>query len=239
MYAAAPGMMMVPVPPHLQAGYHEMHMVGSPTAPPPAMWAAMPEDAYGAAPLSPHGSPHARAAAEYAAGFGAGPPVIPALEQGSPRGGGGGGGAPFDAAAGLLIDCERVNVGADERTTIMIRNIPNKYTPDLVLEEINVLFQNEYGARPAVARAPPGRAQHRVLTSCGPSASRLALSRQTSSTSRETSARRRTSATPSSIFASPARSCGFTKRSTGASGATPTRPRCAPSRTHVYKDGRQ
>ena len=155
MYAAAPGMMMVPVPPHLQAGYHEMHMVGSPTAPPPAMWPAMRDEAYGAAPLSPHGSPHAHAAAAEYGGFAASPPAIPALEQGSPRGGGG---APFDAAAGLLIDCERVNVGADDRTTIMIRNIPNKYTPDLVLEEINVLFQNEYGARGAARAAPRARA---------------------------------------------------------------------------------
>ncbi len=228
MYAAAPGMMMVPVPPHLQAGYHEMHMVGSPTAPPPAMWPAMRDEAYGAAPLSPHGSPHAHAAAAEYGGFAASPPAIPALEQGSPRGGGG---APFDAAAGLLIDCERVNVGADDRTTIMIRNIPNKYTPDLVLEEINVLFQNEYGARGA-ARASRAR-------SAGSSRARFPLASQISSTSRAISARRRTSATLSSTFASRARLCDFTKHSTGASGATPTRPKSAPSRTHVFKGDRR
>lgn len=56
------------------------------------------------------------------------------------------------------IDLEKIAKGLDKRTTIMIRNIPNKYTQQLLLNEINVAhkgkvdffylpldFKNRYG----------------------------------------------------------------------------------------------
>jgi len=40
------------------------------------------------------------------------------------------------------IDLEKIKRGEDTRTTIMIKNIPNKYTQQLLLDEIN---RNHYG----------------------------------------------------------------------------------------------
>ena len=53
-------------------------------------------------------------------------------------GGGGGGGHEFS------VDIERVLSGSDQRTTVMIRNIPNKYTQLAVLEEINTRYKGSY-----------------------------------------------------------------------------------------------
>ncbi len=42
------------------------------------------------------------------------------------------------------IDVEKIAAGRDKRTTVMIRNIPNKYTQVMLLSEIDVAFKQEY-----------------------------------------------------------------------------------------------
>ncbi|KAJ8607990.1 hypothetical protein CTAYLR_008232 [Chrysophaeum taylorii] len=75
-------------------------------------------------------------------------------------GGGGGGGGGFGAAspstyspaaaannsnpADFAFDFDRAVNGSDQRTTLMVRNIPNKYTQQAVLDEINVKFKKCY-----------------------------------------------------------------------------------------------
>ncbi len=44
----------------------------------------------------------------------------------------------------LELDVEKINAGMDKRTTIMIRNIPNKYTQVMLLSEIDVEFRETY-----------------------------------------------------------------------------------------------
>lgn len=44
----------------------------------------------------------------------------------------------------FTIDLEKILAGQDSRTTIMIRNIPNKYTQDMLLERINRFHQGKY-----------------------------------------------------------------------------------------------
>jgi hypothetical protein len=44
----------------------------------------------------------------------------------------------------FLINLEAVRNGLDTRTSLMIRNIPNKYEQKMVLEEINVYFERKY-----------------------------------------------------------------------------------------------
>ncbi len=51
---------------------------------------------------------------------------------------GGGGEENYD------LDVERIAAGRDKRTTIMIRNIPNKYTQIMLLSEIDVAFKQGY-----------------------------------------------------------------------------------------------
>lgn len=55
---------------------------------------------------------------------------------GTPIGGGCGNGVGTDLE--YQLDLDKVQKGLDKRTTIMIRNIPNKYTQALLLSEINV-----------------------------------------------------------------------------------------------------
>ena len=43
-----------------------------------------------------------------------------------------------------IIDIDLIIQGKDRRTTIMIKNIPNKYTISTFLDEINVEFKNKY-----------------------------------------------------------------------------------------------
>ena len=43
-----------------------------------------------------------------------------------------------------IIDIELIIQGKDRRTTIMIKNIPNKYTISTFLDEINIDFKNKY-----------------------------------------------------------------------------------------------
>ena len=43
-----------------------------------------------------------------------------------------------------IIDIDSIIQGKDRRTTIMIKNIPNKYTITTFLDEINVDFKNKY-----------------------------------------------------------------------------------------------
>ena len=38
----------------------------------------------------------------------------------------------------------KLNNDGDERTTLMIKNIPNKYTQDLLLQDIDQKFENAY-----------------------------------------------------------------------------------------------
>ena len=51
--------------------------------------------------------------------------------------------APFDKEL-FKIDTSRINSGLDCRTTIMIKNIPNKYTQQMLLEAINKDFAGSY-----------------------------------------------------------------------------------------------
>ncbi len=44
----------------------------------------------------------------------------------------------------LELDVEKIAAGMDKRTTIMIRNIPNKYTQVMLLSEIDVEFKESY-----------------------------------------------------------------------------------------------
>ena len=43
-----------------------------------------------------------------------------------------------------VINFERIISNNDKRTTMMIRNIPNKYNISSLLEEINVCFEGKY-----------------------------------------------------------------------------------------------
>lgn len=61
-------------------------------------------------------------------------------------GGGGGGGGHYNGNTSneYELNIDNVMQGIDQRTTIMIRNIPNKYTQTAVLEEINQNFTGTY-----------------------------------------------------------------------------------------------
>ena len=43
-----------------------------------------------------------------------------------------------------IIDIDLIIKGIDKRTTLMIKNIPNKYTINIFLDEINIEFKNKY-----------------------------------------------------------------------------------------------
>ena len=43
-----------------------------------------------------------------------------------------------------LINIENIILGKDKRTTLMIKNIPNKYTLTIIIKEININFKNKY-----------------------------------------------------------------------------------------------
>jgi len=43
-----------------------------------------------------------------------------------------------------IVNLQKIHNGDDKRTTIMIRNIPNKYDQNLLLETINEYFYKEY-----------------------------------------------------------------------------------------------
>ena len=43
-----------------------------------------------------------------------------------------------------LINIENIILGKDKRTTLMIKNIPNKYTLNIIIKEININFKNKY-----------------------------------------------------------------------------------------------
>ena len=42
------------------------------------------------------------------------------------------------------IDLTRIRLGIDKRTSVMIKNIPNKYTQELLLQKINASFKGTY-----------------------------------------------------------------------------------------------
>ena len=44
----------------------------------------------------------------------------------------------------FIIDIDNIIKGTDKRTTIMIRHIPNKYTSEALLEELNTICKNKY-----------------------------------------------------------------------------------------------
>jgi hypothetical protein len=44
----------------------------------------------------------------------------------------------------FVVNLEHVISGQDERTTLMIRNIPNKYTSKMLLEKIDRLHSNRW-----------------------------------------------------------------------------------------------
>ncbi len=44
----------------------------------------------------------------------------------------------------FVIDLDNIIKGTDERTTVMIRHIPNKYTSQTLLEELNMVCKNKY-----------------------------------------------------------------------------------------------
>ena len=43
--------------------------------------------------------------------------------------------------AEYILDLDKVEKGLETRTTLMVRNIPNKYTQQMLLEEINTHFK--------------------------------------------------------------------------------------------------
>ena len=49
-----------------------------------------------------------------------------------------------DPSTAFELDLDRIESGADQRTTLMVRNIPNKYTQQAVLEEIDEKFRSCY-----------------------------------------------------------------------------------------------
>mmetsp|Transcript_25203 Transcript_25203/g.25413 ORF Transcript_25203/g.25413 Transcript_25203/m.25413 type:complete len:753 (-) Transcript_25203:306-2564(-) len=68
------------------------------------------------------------------------------MRRGTRPGGGGGlaGVGLGSNDADYALDLEKVASGADTRTTLMIRNIPNKYTQVMLLNEINVRHEGTY-----------------------------------------------------------------------------------------------
>lgn len=52
------------------------------------------------------------------------------------------GGGPVEAE--FTLDTERLMDGVDMRTTVMVRNIPNKYNQQMLLEEVNVNHEGTY-----------------------------------------------------------------------------------------------
>jgi hypothetical protein len=44
----------------------------------------------------------------------------------------------------FIINLENIIKGTDERTTVMIRHIPNKYTSQTLLDELNLVCKNKY-----------------------------------------------------------------------------------------------
>ena len=44
----------------------------------------------------------------------------------------------------FIIDIDNLINGSDERTTVMIRHIPNKYTSEALLDELNTICKNKY-----------------------------------------------------------------------------------------------
>lgn len=44
----------------------------------------------------------------------------------------------------FLLDLDKVRQGIDKRTTLMVKNIPNKYTQKMILETIDVHFKGKY-----------------------------------------------------------------------------------------------
>ena len=44
----------------------------------------------------------------------------------------------------FVIDLDNIIKGTDERTTVMIRHIPNKYTSQTLLDELNMVCKNKY-----------------------------------------------------------------------------------------------
>ena len=44
----------------------------------------------------------------------------------------------------FIINLDNLIQGKDKRTTVMIRHIPNKYTSEILLEEIDVICKNKY-----------------------------------------------------------------------------------------------
>jgi hypothetical protein len=44
----------------------------------------------------------------------------------------------------FIIDLDNIIKGTDERTTVMIRHIPNKYTSQALLDELNMICKNKY-----------------------------------------------------------------------------------------------
>lgn len=45
---------------------------------------------------------------------------------------------------GLLINMERILAGEEQRTTLMIKNIPNKYDMNVLLTKINECHNNKF-----------------------------------------------------------------------------------------------
>lgn len=60
------------------------------------------------------------------------------------RGGRGGRGGEAQVDSEFVVVPEQAGSGNDKRTTVMVRNIPNKYTQSMLLEEININFEGLY-----------------------------------------------------------------------------------------------
>ena len=72
-----------------------------------------------------------------------------------PQGSSSRGGSRLNGTAGSgTFKPEAVAEGREHRTTLMIRNIPNKYTQALLLEEVDRVFKDKVGSTPATPRPP-------------------------------------------------------------------------------------
>lgn len=74
-------------------------------------------------------------------GFSNPQPRLPGAGAG--RGRGRGGARRYDQTQ-FIVDLERVRAGLETRKTLMIRNIPNKYTQRMLLTAVDELFGGEY-----------------------------------------------------------------------------------------------
>ena len=68
----------------------------------------------------------------------------PAPQEGMHGTRGGRGGGRGDSSGDFALDLQRLQDGSETRTTLMVRNIPNKYSQQMLLDEVNAHHQGQY-----------------------------------------------------------------------------------------------